>query len=166
MTQVQTAPLTRMKLLREILTNSKLVTALPTVTTFEAAELMTKERVGAVLVVDEAGHPQGMFTERDLMTRVVVPGEDPKKTAVGRKMTTELFCANPEMSVDATAKEMRQRHIRHLPIVEDGKIVGMLSLRDLLSANLTESKGEVKALTSYIQGGFELPVDSKPSDPE
>ena len=125
-----------MKLIQEILTNNALVTVLPTQTTFEAAELMASKRVGAVLVVSEDGQPLGMFTERDLMTRVVVPGLEPRHVSVGDKMTRDLFSASPDMHVDATASEMRKRHIRHLPVVEGGKVIGMLSFRDLLFAHL------------------------------
>jgi len=140
--------------LQDILSDAPLVTVAPATSTFDAAEKMVKERVGAVLVVDDAGHPQGIFTERDLMRRVVVPGKDPRETLVQDEMTTDLFCAEPSERIDETAREMRKRHIRHLPIVEDGKVIAMLSFRDLLSAHLSEAENEVEAITSYIQGGL------------
>lgn len=144
---------TTMIRLRELLTGNALVTVPPSATVFEASKLMVKEHVGAVLVVDEEGHPCGMFTERDLMSRVVVPGLDPHTAIVGDKMTKDLFCANPENRVGETALKMRKRHIRHLPIVENDLVIAMLSIRDLLYANLHESEEQVEALTTYIQGG-------------
>ena len=142
-----------MKTIREILPEDKVLVTLPCSTTvMEAAETMTKEHVGAILVVREDGEPCGMFTERDLMTRVVVGRRDLEQVRIEEVMTSELFSANPDEAVDKVARQMRHRHIRHLPVVEDGKTLGMLSFRDLLSAHLSDAEGEVESLTSYIQG--------------
>lgn len=142
-----------MKTIRDIIPADPVVVTVPvSATALEAAELMTEKRVGAVLVLGADGLPCGIFTERDLMTRVVVKREALERITIGEKMTGNLFMASPDRPVDAIAREMRQRHIRHLPVVKDGKLLALLSFRDLLDAHLHVAEGEVEALTSYIQG--------------
>ena len=144
---------TPMKTLREILPDKPVLVTLPgSATVLEAAERMTAERVGAILVVDGDGQPSGMFTERDLMTRVVVERRDVAQVTIGEVMTKELFTGSPDQPVDKVARQMRHRHIRHLPVIDDGRVLGLLSFRDLISAHLSDAKGEVESLTSYIQG--------------
>lgn len=142
-----------MKTIREILPENPVLTTLPeSATALEAAQVMTDKRVGAILVVGSDGKPCGMFTERDLMTRVVVKREALDQVTIGERMTTELFTAGPGDTVDVIARQMRDRHIRHLPVIEDKQILGLLSFRDLLDAHLDVTEKEVKTLTSYIQG--------------
>ena len=118
----------------------------------EAAELMKQAHVGALLVREAATNTLGVFSERDLMTRVVVPRLDPETTTVGSVMTREVFTASPEQRINEVAVEMQEKHIRHLPVEEDGRIIAMLSLRDLLAAHIDLKRTEVHALKSYIQG--------------
>lgn len=138
--------------IRDILTGRKPVTLPGRATVLEAARAMKEERVGAVVVLDAQRGPKGCFTERDLMTRVVVEGRDPASTRIEEVMTTELFVAPPEGHVNEFARQMQTRHIRHLPVVEKGKLIGMLSLRDLLRAHLDTKRHEVQALQAYIKG--------------
>jgi len=141
-----------MKSIRELLTGAKPISVAASSNVLEAAELMKKSRVGALLISDAKTGSLGVFSERDLMTRVVVPRLDPEKTSVRSVMTSNVFTASPEGRVNDLAMEMQERHIRHLPIVEDGVVVAMLSLRDLLRAHLQVKRREVRELTSYIQG--------------
>jgi len=140
------------RVLREILTGKPVVTVDQDADTLQAARLMAERHVGAVLVVDRAGRPTGMFTERDLMTRVVVQCLAPQDALVRDHMTSDLYVATPDQRIDRIASDMRTRHIRHLPVVEDGRVLGMLSFRDLLYAHLRLAEGELEALTQYIQG--------------
>lgn len=127
------------------------------VTVREIVARMAREQVGAVLVIDAAGAPTGIFTERDLMIRVVLPGLDPAHTAVERVMSRGVMFATPDQSIPEVAARMRSQHIRHLPVIDGGRFVGMLSLRDLLSALLAISAREVEDLTRYVQMGESPP---------
>jgi len=96
-----------------------------------------------------------MFTERDLMTRVIVPGADPNNIRLAKVMTKKLFTAGPDQIIRDVAREMQTRHIRHLPVIENGAVLAILSLRDLLREHLDTKRQEVQALTAYIQGETE-----------
>jgi len=150
-----------MKHIQDLLTGRKVLSLEEKASAMDAAQSMAKNKVGAILVVNATGQAVGIFTERDLMTRVVVEGRDPATTPLHTVMTTNLFRAGPEERVSAVAKAMQDRHIRHLPVVsgfKDGEgskenvVLGMLSLRDLLREHLDAKVHEVEALTSYIQG--------------
>lgn len=142
-----------MKTIGELLTGREVLTLGPDATAADAARAMTDHHVGAVLIAGPEGQPLGIFTERDLMKRVVVVGSDPSAVKLGDLMTEELFTAVADQSVTEVAQAMQDRHIRHLPVV-DGKahVVGLLSLRDLLREHLRIKAEEVQALTDYIQG--------------
>lgn len=146
-----------MKSIRSLLTERALLSMTGEESALEAARAMHRAHVGCVLVVDDGGAPLGIFTERDLMTRVVVPGVDPEKVRIADVMSEELFIAGPEERLNDVAQQMQSLHIRHLPVVEDGKVIGILSLRDLLRKHLAVKRHEVQALTAYIQGESERP---------
>jgi CBS domain-containing protein len=141
-----------MKSIREVLSGGPVVALTAKATALEAARRMVEGAVGALLVVDGRSAPIGIFTERDLMQRVVVPGRDPAKVELQEVMTRNLFVATPDEPVTDVARTMQERHIRHLPVVEHGRVIGMLSLRDLLRAHLSEEHAEVEVLRAYIQG--------------
>jgi signal-transduction protein with cAMP-binding, CBS, and nucleotidyltransferase domain len=124
----------------------------PTTSVLEAARTMSRLNVGAAMVVDHDRRPLGIFTERDLMVRVVVAGRDAARVTIGEVMTRELFTAHCEEPLDSVKREVQRRHIRHIPVVESGCFIAMLSSRDLLYADLDERTHEVEALTEYIQG--------------
>lgn len=140
-----------MKLISELLEGRPRVTLPPHTTALAAARAMTDFQVGAVLVVDEDGKPIGIFTERDLMTRVIVAGLDPARTLIERVMTREMFSVLPDRGLVETAREMQSRHIRHLPVLANQRFLGMLSLRDILRELLNDKTREVEELTAYIQ---------------
>jgi len=140
-----------MKLLREIVTGRPVVALRAETSALDASRAMRDNHVGAVLVTDHRGAAVGIFTERDLMVRLVVPGRDPSRTPIGDLMTRDLYMATPEDRVSAAAQEMQDRHIRHLPVVEGERVIGLLSLRDLLREHLAVATSEVQALTAYIQ---------------
>ena len=140
-----------MKTIRDVLTGRSAVTVAGSATVLEAATLMAGAHIGALIVVNSKGL-SGIFTERDLMIRVVVAGLDPKKTAVSKVMSPDVYSVGPEERINQVARELQARHIRHVPVVEKRKVLGMLSLRDLLREHLSVKRGEVAALTAYIQG--------------
>lgn len=147
-----------MKSIRDILSGRKPVSFAPETGVLEAVEAMVSEHVGAVLILDPDGVLLGCFTERDLLRRLVAKGLDPKDATLESVMTTELYTVSPEERINAVARAMQDRHIRHVPVVEDGKPIEMLSLRDLLREHIDLKRHEVQALTAYIQGENEAPA--------
>jgi CBS domain-containing protein len=94
-----------------------------------AAERMWRQQTGS-LIITEGGHLSGIITERDVL-RAVALGADPDRTSVDEVMTVEVFAVPPDMQLQDAAREMAARWIRHLPVVEGGKILGVVSMRDV-----------------------------------
>ena len=122
----------------------------PSTTVQEAAEFMAARNIGAVCVVDDAGKLLGVFSERDVMKRVVVQRRDPSLLKVG-EVTSELRAV---IRCDETPHQALERMemigSRHLPVVDDERWVGMLSIRDLLRVELSEQGDALKLLHEYI----------------
>jgi CBS domain-containing protein len=116
----------------------------------DVARYMADRVIGAVPVLD-GGKLVGIFTERDLMTRVVVPGLDASKTPVRDVMTKEIAVAAPDDRYSDCIARMKKVHCRHLPVVEEGRLLGTISLRDLLQEDIKERKAEIRLLTEYVQ---------------
>jgi CBS domain-containing protein len=142
-----------MPIVGDLLTDQELLSLPTTATALEAARAMTDFRVGAVIVMDTSGRLQGIFTERDLMSRVVVRGTDPDSIRLAEVMTRNVYSVTREEKVAEVRKELSRRHIRHVPIVDQGRVVGMLSLRDILRADLEAKDSEVHHLQDYFLGG-------------
>ena len=115
----------------------KMVTASSQTTVYEAARLMLEQAIGAILVVDE-GALVGIFTERDVVFRVVAQGRDAFRVLLGEVMTPRPLTADPEMTFGRAMLIMHERHFRHLPVVADGKPVGIVSARDALDPELED----------------------------
>ena len=116
----------------------------------EAVEVMAEHGVGAVAVVDE-GKLRGIFTERDVMMRVVLRHRSPKDTRVGEVMTSPAETITDETHEDDALIHMVERHVRHLPIVgSDGQIKGMLSIRNLLENRVDALARELHSLDQYL----------------
>lgn len=150
-----------MKAIRELLVGrSTPLTRGGSISALEAARAMRDIGVGAVLVTDPAERLSGIFTERDLMVRVVLAGRDAARTPVNEVMTRQLYFCSPDQRIGEVARELQMRHVRHLPVVENGRIVGLLSLRDLLREYLNDTRHQVDELTAYIQGEGEQRASS------
>ncbi len=141
-----------MKPIRELITGRSVLALRASATAFEAAQAMTANKCGCVLITDKEGHPEGIFTERDLMTRVIVLGKDPNGVRLEEVMTKDMYVVEPDLRIQLARVEMSKRHIRHLPIAENGKLIAVLSLRDILRADLEDYEKNVEAMTAYIQG--------------
>jgi CBS domain-containing protein len=115
----------------------------------QVAEYMSQRRIGAVAVLD-GQRVAGIVSERDIMSKVVAKGLDPAHTKVSEVMSRELLVASPDDSYEDAARKMRQAGIRHLPVVEDGRLIGMISQRDLLQVDLTAKDEEIRWLNAYI----------------
>lgn len=121
----------------------------------EVAQAMVERNIGAVPVLRD-GQLAGVFSERDLMRRIVVEGRDPKATRVGEVMTPEPLSVSRHDDLERCLVLMREHGFRHLPICEGGRLLGFLSLRDLLLRDLSEKDDEVKLMRAYIHSAPEL----------
>lgn len=125
-------------------------TVRPDQTVLDAVKLMDAERVGAVAVVVE-GRLVGMFTERDVMRRVVLTEKDPAKTPVGEVMTANPVVARRDMSEREVFRTMVDRHFRHMPIVDDkGAVIGIVALRRLLQLRIENLSERLDSMVSFI----------------
>lgn len=115
----------------------------------DAARYMTDRHVGAVAVLDGT-RLAGILSERDIMGRVVAKGLDPDATRVGDVMTRDLVVSEAAESHEDGVRKMKQAGCRHLPVIEAGKLVGIVSLRDLLQVDLSEKDEEIRWLNAYI----------------
>ncbi|MGI9168513.1 MAG: CBS domain-containing protein [Pyrinomonadaceae bacterium] len=140
-----------MMLIRDVIRNREPYSMKPSATVQEAAEFMASRNVGAVCVIDEAGKLLGVFSERDVVKRVVLQKRDPTSVKVG-DVTSELRAV---IRCDETPHQALERMelvgTRHLPVVEGDRWVGMLSMRDLMRVELSEQGDELKLLHEYIQ---------------
>jgi CBS domain-containing protein len=138
-------------LIRDVIRDREPYSMKASATVMEAAEFMARRRIGAVCVLDEDGRLMGVFSERDLMNRVVVPRRDPATLQLS-EVTSELRAVircdeTPHQALD----RMDQIGSRHLPVVDgDDQWVGMLSMRDLLRVEVSEQTNELKLLHEYI----------------
>lgn len=123
----------------------------PGVSVREAAKLMTQRKIGAVMV-GERSRLEGIFTERDILTKVVAVGRDPDAVTVGEVMTRSPDTISPNASAHEALQRMSDRGYRHLPVTENGQIVGMVSVRDIYGAMLKELEDELHDREAFIQG--------------
>jgi CBS domain-containing protein len=119
---------------------------------FEAVEEMVEANVGSLLVTDR-GAIAGIVTERDYLRRVTLEGRTDRETAVGEIMSSPLVVVTPDTAVDECMAVMTDRRIRHLPVVEDGDVVGIVSIGDLVKFTSRRQSFEIQYLTDYISAG-------------
>jgi CBS domain-containing protein len=129
----------------------------------EAAQLMAKRRIGAVMIL-RGERLEGILTERDVLTRVVAPGLDPDTTRIGQVMTRNPDCVRPDSRpVDALIR-MREKGFRHLPVVENDRVVGMVSIRDLYDAVRQGLEEDLQEREAFIFGSGYAAVPEKSPD--
>jgi CBS domain-containing protein len=121
----------------------------------QVAAAMVERNIGAVPVLRE-GKLAGVFSERDLMRRIVVEGRDPNATKVGQVMTREPLSVSRSDDLEHCLRLMREHGFRHLPICEGGRLLGFVSLRDMLLRDLSEKDDEVRLMRAYIHSAPEL----------
>lgn len=136
-------------LIRNLLKGQVTVSAEVHQTVLEVAGKMVDHNIGAVPVLED-GQLVGIFSERDLMNRVVVGGKDPARTAVSEVMTDDPLTVGPNDSVDTCMTLMRRHGFRHLPVCEGGDLKGVVSLRDILLHDLDEKDDEVRMMRAYL----------------
>ena len=119
--------------LREIMV-SPVITTKKNAKVSEAASTMCANNLGSLVVVDNDEKPVGMVTERDMLRKVIMTSKNPKQTDVSQIMSSPLVTCNPDMEVEHAAKFMLQKDIKRLPIVEEGKIVSIVTFTDIIRA--------------------------------
>ena len=128
--------------IKDIVSRQQLLTVAPEEPVRETARKMVMRNVAAALVTDPGGRLLGIFTERDLLRRVVAEGRDPDRTTVTSVMTAKPYTVALDSTVLEASRAMQERHVRHLPVVADGRAVGIISLRDFLGVEVDEVRRE------------------------
>ena len=138
-----------MKKLRDIMRYGFLFLVPRTAMVAEAVRAMAAHNVGIVAVVD-GDTLLGVFSERDVVRRVVDKGLDPSRTPVGTVMTTELVVADADEDYQSAIRKMDQANIRHMPVVSGGHLLSMLSIRDLMRVDMQDKGAELEYLREYL----------------
>lgn len=141
--------------IRDLMTKT-VVSIAPEESVALAARLLLRHDLGALPVCDEGGHVLGMVTDRDIVTRCVAAGEDPRRVPVADVMTRGLTVASPEDKAEQCARLMAASQVRRLPVVEEGKLVGMLSLGDLARSHrcAMECAAALEDITNGVRKRF------------
>jgi CBS domain-containing protein len=147
-----------MRPIRPLVSGRDVVVVDVTTSVVQAARIMSERQIGAVPVVD-GEKVAGIFTERDVMARVVAAGVNPAETPVSAVMSTSLIVADVGDTHDVCLRRMQQARVRHLLVLDGGRLAGVLSLRDLLALELDEKDEEVTLLNAYVHY---VPADLSP----
>jgi CBS domain-containing protein len=140
-----------MKTIQSILSKKQgdLITTTPETSVFEALHQMMERNISALLVV-ENGSLAGIFTERDYARKVILQGRSSKDTPISMVMTADPYCISPEESFHSCMEVMTERHFRHLPVLKDNQLVGIISIGDLVKNIIEDQKQTISQLESYI----------------
>ena len=142
-----------MKLVKHLL-NAKggdVISIAPAASVFDAIKLMADRAVGSLLVMDDE-KIIGIVTERDYARKVILLGRSSETTKVEQVMSTEVITATAEQTVRECMTLMTEKRIRHLPVVADDKVIGMISIGDLVQAIISDQQQEIEQLEQYISG--------------
>ncbi len=129
--------------------NPKIYQVDPSITVFEALQLLADYRIGAMVVMD-GGKLVGIVSERDYTRKIALQGKNSKETTVADIMTREVIAVTPQTGTRACMTLMSQKKIRHLPVVDAGKVVGMISILDIMDDIIADHEQTISQLTSYI----------------
>ena len=124
----------------------------PQASVFDALKLMAEKNLGAVMVVDENNQMIGIFTERDYARKIVLKGKTSLETPISEIMTSEMVTISTDQTLEECMNLMTKWHIRHLPIMEKGRLIGMVSMRDVVEILLSMKEGTIASLENYILG--------------
>ena len=142
-----------MKLVNHLLDakGHNIVSIAPGASVFDAIKLMADKAVGSLLVMD-GDEMLGIVTERDYARKVILKGRSSENTTVSEVMTEEVFATSGSETVKACMELMTEKRIRHLPVLEDDKVIGIISIGDLVSAIISDQQEEIEQLEQYISG--------------
>ena len=140
-----------MKTLKEYLTDIRLLFVKSGMSVYEVTKYMDLHNIGAVPVLDNASGLLGIFSERDLLRRCIVKELDLKKTLVDEVMTKEVIVIDASDTIEYALQIMKQQKIRHLPVVENNFLIGMVSMRDMMLIDVKLKEEKIDILNTYIQ---------------
>ena len=124
----------------------------PDASVLDAVHQMNQHKIGAVLVMND-DHVVGIFTERDVLRRVMAQGGNPADMTVGSVMTEDVICVEPDSDLDEVSTIMKQRKIRHVPVCDsNGKVYGMISIGDVNAVHASNQEAQIHFLNEYIYG--------------
>jgi CBS domain-containing protein len=139
-----------MKQIGEVIEGRPLFHVDPTDTVRHVARTMSERNIGCIAVIDDDGRLVGIFSERDVLTRIVAEGRNPDDTLVSNVMTKEIIVADPSENVNDALQKMRDRNFRHLPVVKSGHLIGMISIRDLLQVDGETNRARASFLNDLV----------------
>lgn len=142
-----------MKTLQQLIDSKKhkeVISIAPNRPVFDALVILAEYKIGALAVIED-GRLVGIFSERDYAREVILQGRSSKTTQISEVMTDKVLFGKPDDTVDYAMSIMSEKRIRHFPVVDEGKIVGMLSIGDLVKETIAYQKDLIKQLESYIK---------------
>ena len=125
----------------------------PKTSIFEALIIMSDKEIGALLVIEDE-KLIGIFSERDYARKVILKGKSSKTTPVGELMTKKVFYIDPEKTINDCMAIMTDKHIRHLPVIENDKVIGMVTIGDVVKQVISEQEYTIQHLENYITGTY------------
>ena len=141
-----------MKLVRHLLDakGTNVVSISPSASVFDAIKLMADESIGSLIVMDAGGKIVGIVTERDYARKVIIQDRSSKDTRVEEIMSTDLMTATRDDTVRSCMERMTENKVRHLPVVENDRVIAMVSIGDLVQAVIADQQEEIEHLEHYI----------------
>lgn len=118
-------------------------------TVFEALALMAEKDIGALLVMED-GKVKGLFSERDYARKVILKGRASQQTNISEVMTNRVICTSPDHSAEECMALMTEKRVRHLPVVDNNKMVGLISIGDIVKAIISDQQFTIEVLEKYI----------------
>jgi CBS domain-containing protein len=131
---------------------SAVTSVAPGMTIAEVAQVLASKRIGAVLVMDSADQVLGILSERDIVANLAEHGADTLKMTAAQLMTSEVQTATSRTTVDEAMAMMTAGRFRHMPVVEGGRLTGLVSIGDVVKAKITDAEHEVDSLRAYVAG--------------
>jgi CBS domain-containing protein len=142
-----------MKLVKHLLDSKghDVISVAPDLSVFDAIKLMADKLVGSLIVMD-GEQLRGIVTERDYARKVIIKGRSSESTRVSEIMSTDVLTTSSSQTVNQCMELMTERRIRHLPVMEDNRVIGMISIGDLVQAIIADQQEAIQQLESYISG--------------
>lgn len=142
-----------MKLVKHLLDSKgrHIISVAPGTSVFEAIKIMADKTIGSLLVMEDE-EVCGIITERDYARKVIIKGRSSESTMVSEIMSTDVLTTSSSQTVKSCMELMTEKRIRHLPVVEDNRVIGMISIGDLVEAIISDQQEEIQQLEHYISG--------------
>ena len=130
---------------------SSIIAVGPDMYVLEGLKVMLEKNISALLIIDD-GELQGIFTERDYARKIILKGRSSKSSTIGEVMTKTIITVSPDHSIEECMQIMTEKHIRHLPVVADNEVIGMVSIGDVVKSVIEAQKQTIQHLENYING--------------